>query len=340
LIATLGAVTSYQNTGLSAATSYAYTVQAIDAAGNASAQSASASAITKAAADTTAPSVPTGLGATASSASQINLSWAASTDNVGVTGYRVYRAGALIATVGAVTGYQNTGLTASTSYAYTVQAIDAAGNASGQSNAASATTQSGAIPNPMSDSVKPTAPAGLTATAASSTQINLSWTASTDNVGVTGYRINRAGTPIATVGVVTSYQNTGLAAATSYNYTVQAIDAAGNVSSQSNATFAITPATSAADTAAPSVPTGLTASAVSGSQVKLTWQPSTDNVGVKGYIVYLNNAQLATITTGTSFQHTGLTPGTTYNYRVSAFDAVPNHSAWTATPVSVKTSTQ
>jgi chitodextrinase len=276
------------------------------------------------------------LTATAASSTQINLAWTASTDNVGVTGYRVYRAGSLIATVGAVTSYQNTGLSAATSYAYTVQAFDAAGNASGQSNAASTTTKTATT----SDTTAPSAPTSLTAAAASASQINLSWTASTDNVGVTGYRINRAGTPIATVGVVTSYQNTGLAAATSYNYTVQAIDAAGNVSSQSNATFAITPATSAADTAAPSVPTGLTASAVSGSQVKLTWQPSTDNVGVKGYIVYLNNAQLATITTGTSFQHTGLTPGTTYNYRVSAFDAVPNHSAWTATPVSVKTSTQ
>jgi len=338
LVATLGAVTSYQNAGLTAATSYNYTVQAIDAAGNASVQSSAASATTKTAttSDSTAPSLPAGLTATAASSTQINLAWTASTDNVGVTGYRVYRAGSLIATVGAVTSYQNTGLSAATSYAYTVQAFDAAGNASGQSNAASTTTKTATT----SDTTAPSAPTSLTAAAASASQINLSWTASTDNVGVTGYRINRAGTPIATVGVVTSYQNTGLAAATSYNYTVQAIDAAGNVSSQSNATFAITPATSAADTAAPSVPTGLTASAVSGSQVKLTWQPSTDNVGVKGYIVYLNNAQLATITTGTSFQHTGLTPGTTYNYRVSAFDAVPNHSAWTATPVSVKTSTQ
>src|SRR4029077_13543274 len=91
--------------------------------------------------DTTAPSTPGSLTATAASTSQINLSWTASTDNVGVTGYRVYRAGTLIATVGAVTAYQNTGLTAATTYSYTVQAIDAAGNASGQSNAAAATTQ-------------------------------------------------------------------------------------------------------------------------------------------------------------------------------------------------------
>jgi hypothetical protein len=83
------------------------------------------------------------------------------------------------------------------------------------------------------------------------------------------------------------------------------------------------------DAQAPSVPAGLTANAVSGTQVNLSWGASTDNVGVTGYYVYLNDQPLAT-TTGTSFSHTGLTTGATYNYRVSAYDAVPNHSAWTA----------
>src|SRR5205823_6793516 len=92
----------YQNTGLAASTSYSYTVQGIDAAGNASAQSASASATTQAALDTTAPSVPGGLSAAATSSSQINLSWSASTDNVAVTGYRVFRAGVQLATTGAL----------------------------------------------------------------------------------------------------------------------------------------------------------------------------------------------------------------------------------------------
>jgi hypothetical protein len=89
-----------------------------------------------------------------------------------------------------------------------------------------------------------------------------------------------------------------------------------------------------AGTQAPSVPTGLTAVAVSPTQVNLAWSASTGNVA--SYQVYLNNA-LLTNTTTTSFQHTGLTPGTTYSYRVSAADAVPNYSAWTATPVSVTT---
>ena len=91
------------------------------------------------------------------------------------------------------------------------------------------------------------------------------------------------------------------------------------------------------DTEAPSVPTGLTGTAVSPTQINLTWNASTDDFGVTGYTVFLNDAVLGTTTTATSFQHTGLTAGTTYNYRVSAHDAVPNHSAWTATPVLVTT---
>jgi chitodextrinase len=328
LLATVGAVTAYQDTGLSASTSYSYTVQAVDAAGNASAQSASVSATTQAAPDTSAPSVPTGLTAAAVSSTQINLSWTASTDNVGVTGYRVYRAGTLLATVGAVTAYQDTGLSASTSYSYTVQAVDAAGNASAQSASVSATTQ--AAP----DTVAPSVPTGPTAAAVSSTQINLSWTASTDNVRVTGYRVYRAGTLLATVGAVTAYQNTGLNGSTNYSYTVQAVDAAGNASAQSASASATTQ--SALDTTAPTVPTGLTGRAVSTTRISLTWNASTDSVGVKGYIVYLNDVALATTTTR-SFTHSGLTAGTIYNYRVSAYDAAGNNSPWTATPVSVRT---
>jgi hypothetical protein len=92
--------------------------------------------------DTAPPTVPTGLTATAVSSSQINLAWTASTDNVGVTGYRVYRGGTQIATTSA-TSYQNTGLSPSTTYTYTVAAYDAAGNTSGPSTSASATTQGG-----------------------------------------------------------------------------------------------------------------------------------------------------------------------------------------------------
>jgi beta-lactamase superfamily II metal-dependent hydrolase/chitodextrinase len=99
----------------------------------------------KGAADTAAPSTPTGLTATAASSSQINLAWTASTDNVAVAGYRVYRGGTQVASVSA-TSYSDTGLTASTTYSYTVVAYDAAGNTSAASGAASATTLASGTP--------------------------------------------------------------------------------------------------------------------------------------------------------------------------------------------------
>ena len=319
LVATLGAVTTYQNTGLAAFTTYTFTVQAFDAAGNLSVPSSSASATTQPVPDTTPPSTPTGLSATAVSSSQINLSWNASTDNVGVTGYNVYRGGIQIATLGAVTAFQDSGLVASTTYTYSVRALDAAGNFSGPSVSASATTQPVAT-----DTTPPTVPTGLTATAASSTQINLSWTAATDNVGVTGYNVYRFGTLIATLGAVTSYQNTGLAASTTYSYTVRAFDAAGNISAASSSANATTQAVP--DTTAPSAPTGLSATAVSTSQINLAWTAATDNVGVTGYNVYRGGALIATLGAVTTFQNTGLSASTTYSYSVRALDAAGNIS--------------
>ena len=189
--------------------------------------------------DTTAPSVPSGLTANAISANQINLSWTASTDNVGVTAYKVYRGGTLLAMLGNVTNYSDTGLTASTGYSYTVAACDAANNCSAQSTAASATTQ--AVP----DTQAPTVPSGLVATPVGSWQIYLSWNASTDNVGVTSYSIFRNGT-LAGTSATTNFSDSGLTLSTSYSYTVAACDAALNCSAQSTSASATTVAGGAA----------------------------------------------------------------------------------------------
>ena len=114
--------------------------------------------------DTTAPSVPTNLTTATVSTSQINLSWTASTDNVGVTGYKVFRGGVQIATSTGIT-YSDTGLTASTTYSYTVAAADLEGNVSAQSSPVIATTQSATVP-PPSDSFTFTATGDIGATAA------------------------------------------------------------------------------------------------------------------------------------------------------------------------------
>src|SRR5712672_2181043 len=172
-------------------------------------------------------------------------------------------------------------------------------------------TVANAPPPPPPDTTPPSVPTGLTASAVSSSQINLSWAASSDNVGVSGYRVFRNGAQIATTSATSFTNNTGLSPSTTFTYTVAAFDAAGNLSAQSSPASATTPA--APDTTPPSVPTGLTATAVSSSQINLSWGASSDNVGVSGYRVYRNGAQIAT--TGTTFfADAGLSPSTTYSY--------------------------
>src|SRR6266480_4161457 len=217
--------TTYASRGLAAATTYSYTVVAYDTSWIASAQSSAVSATTKALADTQAPSSPTNLAATVVSSSQIDLSWSPATDNVGVTGYRVYRDGTLAASPSG-TSVSITGLSAGTTYSFTVSAVDAAGNASALSAPLSATTAA------SSDTTAPTTPAGLAASAVTSTSLTLSWNAATDNVGVTGYRVYRNGTLVASP-TGTSVSITGLSAGTTYSFTVAAVDAASNASALS-----------------------------------------------------------------------------------------------------------
>jgi chitodextrinase len=173
------------------------------------------------------------------------------------------------------------------------------------------------------DTEAPTVPANLTATAISSSQINLTWNASTDNIGVTGYKIFRDSSQVGT-SVTTSFSDTGLSASTTYTYTVSAYDAAGNESGQSISVSAITqpPAT---ETHTHTVPANLQATAISSSQIILSWSALTDNIGVIGYNIYRNGTQLTT-TTNTSYSDIGLSPSTTYNYTVSAYDAAGNES--------------
>jgi fibronectin type 3 domain-containing protein len=254
--------TTYSDIGLTASTTYNYRVRASDAAGNLSGYSETTTVTTQAG-DTIPPTTPSNLTATAVSSSQVNLSWTAATDNVGVAGYQVERCSGtgcstftqLATPTGTV--YSDTGLTASTVYSYRVRAADGAGNLSGYSNTVTATTQAAV------DNTPPSQPTNLTATSVSSSQINLSWTASTDNVGVTSYQIERcqgAGcttfTQIATQSG-TTYSDMSLAASSVYNYRVRATDAAGNLSTYS----AIANATTAAGT-----PTGGTIAAYAFSE--------------------------------------------------------------------------
>jgi hypothetical protein len=92
------------------------------------------------AADTTAPSVPTGVTATAAGSGEVDLSWSASTDNVGVTGYDIFRNDSLLASAGPTTAYTDLTVDPELTYRYQVRARDAAGNVSALSDVATATT--------------------------------------------------------------------------------------------------------------------------------------------------------------------------------------------------------
>lgn len=180
-------------------------------------------------ADTQAPTAPTNLAASNLTSTGCTLTWTASIDKVGVTGYEIFRNGLSIGTA-TTTSFAATGLSAGTTYSFTVKANDAAGNTSAASNPVSVSPP---------DTQAPSVPTGLAASAITQTSFTLTWTASSDNVGVTGYEIFRNGTSAGTTTTATTFNVTGLTAATTYSFTVKSRDAAGNVSAAS-ATLSVT----------------------------------------------------------------------------------------------------
>ena len=169
---------------------------------------------------------PIGLVAVPVSASEISLVWSSAPASTALT-YRVYRAGTEVGTTEDA-AYSDGALTASTTYTYTVVAIDGYGSTSAPSNPASATT----LAPGQTDDEAPTPPMNLRAVAGSPTTIRLQWDPSSDDVGVLGYRIYRGGVEIAIAGTP-EYTDQGLTPATAYTYTVAAFDGAAHLSPQS-----------------------------------------------------------------------------------------------------------
>ena len=176
--------------------------------------------------DTEAPTAVTDISASGITTTTVGLSWSASTDNVGVTDYEVFQDGVSIGLTGGGTSFNVTGLSPMTGYVFTVFAQDAAGNVSTVSNTASVTT--------LTDTEVPTAVTDLSASGITTTTAGLSWSASTDNVGVTDYEVFQDSVSIGLTGGGTSFNVTGLSPMTGYVFTVFAQDAAGNVSTVSN----------------------------------------------------------------------------------------------------------
>jgi len=335
--------TTFNDPGLTPSTSYSYRVRATDAANNLGPYSGTATAMTSAA----SPTAPSGLTATAAGPVQINLSWTASAEAGGtIASYLIERcAGAACSnfaqvntTTSPTTTFGDSGLFGSTNYSYRVRAKDSTGNTGPYSNTASATTAPPTF----------TAPSGLSATASGPAQINLSWTAGTETGGtISQYLIERctgatcssfaqvSTTPSST----TTLGDSGLLGSTTYSYRVRATDGT-NFSGYSN--------TNSATTAAPTftVPSNLTATAVSSTQINLSWTAATETGGtITQYLIERcagpacsNFAQVNTSTTAT-FNDNGLTPATSYSYRVRATDAASNLSAYSNVATAATSST-
>jgi fibronectin type 3 domain-containing protein len=289
----------------------------------------------------TPPTAPTNLTAAATSASQINLTWTASTSNIGIANYVVQRcqgAGctnfAQIATpVG--TNYSDIGVVSNTTYNYRVQAVDTAGNLSLFSNSASATAVT-----------PPTAPSNLAAAANRQGPIDLTWTASTSGIGIADYLVQRCQgsgctnfTQIAT-STGTSYIDSSVSSTTTYTYRVEAVDTAGNLSAFSNTATVTT-----VGSQPPTAPGNLTATSVSASQIDLSWTASVSSIGLANYAVQrcqgvgcTNFAQIAT-PTGTTYIDTGLTTGSSYSYQVEAIDIEGNVSPFSNTATAIPSAT-
>ena len=299
----------------------------------------------------TAPGAPTGLTATADGQTEIDLSWTAPSDDGGadITGYliEVSTNGSswsdLVSDTGTITtGYSHSGLTAGSTRHYRVSAINSAGT-SEPSSSDSATTDSPPV------ATAPDAPTSLTATADDQTEIDLSWTAPSNDGGadITGYGIevstngsNWSDLVADTDSTATSYSHTGLTAGSTRYYRVSAINSAGT-SAPSSTDSATTDSPPAAT--APDAPTGLTATADGQTEIDLSWTaPSNDGgAAITGYRIEVSTDGSSwsdlvadTGSTTTSYSHTGLTAGTTRHYRISAINSAgtgPPSSSHSAT---------
>lgn len=329
-------------------------VQAFDAAGNDSNKTASVR-VDLAGADVSAPSVPRDLTVAADAASvTLTASWSASTDDVGVAGYAVYRNGTLVATVAADVTSARLDLGTGDHYIQ-VAARDAAGNESARTESVlgrliptdttvppvppDVTTTTLPVvdvdPPPVADTSNPSTPRDLTAIVLPNASVDVSWSPSRDNVGVTSYRVTRNAVEVAVVpGTLTAVNLPALGPGDHY-LQVQAFDAAGN-SSYRTASFKVTIApTPVADTTNPSTPRDLTAVARSDGSIDVAWSASRDNVGVARYRVTRNGVEVAVVASPTTAVNVvGLGPGTHY-IQVQAFDAAGNSSYRTASAVVV-----
>jgi chitodextrinase len=264
------------------------------------------------------PTAPTNLRVTATAPFSLSFAWDAATDNVGVAGYYLYVIdghgdGRRTRVTG--TTYDAGGLGCGQSVDFWVTAYDSSGNRSPQ---VSVTAPTAACP----DVQAPTTPTGFVQQATTQSAVVLSWTPSTDNVGVVGYDVYRS-TLLVSRPADPTVTLSGLNCGSAYQYAVDAVDAAGN---RSGLGTAWVQTGACGDSEAPTPPSNLVVTAHTASSLSVSWTPSNDNVGVAGYRVSLDGVP-STSVAGTSATISNLKCGTAYTVAVDAFDAAGNRSA-------------
>ena len=313
--------------GLTSGTEYTLSVGAIDESGNQSEKSSTLSFTTLSERvvfkDSIAPTIPQSLKIEDLTKSSLRLTWNASTDSIGVANYRVFQNEDFLATT-TETSFLVEKLSPETQYTFSVSALDEAQNESEQSELVSITTEKEVEEQKTSDTTAPTVPEGLVASEITQSTVDLSWKASQDSVGVSGYSVFLNGKFLASA-TKTAYRVESLSPNTQYTFSVAAYDAAENESQQSAALQLTTEPEVYVDDVAPSAPTGLRTEEITDTQIDLRWNTATDNLGVTQYIIYQNGERVKTAT-GTGSSMTGLTSNTSYSFNVSAVDAAQNES--------------
>ncbi len=313
-------------TGLSNNTSYTFTVTATNVVGVGSASDSSNSATPFI--DTSPPTVPTGFTAVATSSTHIALNWEASTDNVGVTSYKIYSGATFVATLAGNVLTSIRTNTPNSIYTYYVSACDAAGNCSALTSGITVTT-----PGPGG------APTNVSATAGNQNAvINFSAPSFTGNSAITGYTVTSSPGGKTVTGISSPLTITGLTNGTAYTFTVVSINAYGN-SASSTASNPITPA---APITAPGVPTSISA-APGNASATLTFTAPSSNGGaaISVYTVTSSGGQTTT-GTGSPITVNGLTNGIAYTFTVTATNSagvsLASSASNSVTPVAPTTS--
>ncbi|CAM4092618.1 ThuA domain-containing protein [Zobellia nedashkovskayae] len=273
--------------------------------------------------DTIAPTVPKSITVDTLTSSSLKLTWTASFDSIGVVNYRVFQDEKLIDTT-TEPNYSVENLEASTEYIFSVSATDEAQNESQLSEPVLVRTEPEIAERKATDVTAPTVPQSLSSDEITHTTVDLSWEASRDSVGVSGYRVFQNGKfLVMTTKVAYKFEN--LAAGTEYAFSVSAIDEAQNESKQSTLLELTTEAEVYVDDVSPSIPASLMAGEITENSINLQWGTATDNIGVTEYIIY-QNGQRVKAATATSSVVNGLASNTEYSFSISATDAAQNES--------------